>query len=361
MDTVLIHLHPDFSEEMEKIITLWNNNQQTKHFEGIRLERRFEVKLLTKGAIEAQKLIVLAHMIRNEICHRPEDKIIIFTEKRIFTDKYFQLFFWGTTRWGNPPNVTVISLDFTRKLFPSKEPYMFRAILVNILSALAQDEGFLTHEETRGCVLDFCNYMPDIIHAIDKGPRFCSEHEREIKKANKEYLLKLVNVISNIDDIAKQDKIITKKISSLEKARLQEKESQFDYDVALSFAGEDRKYAEQLANILVQKGIKVFYDKFEKHTLWGKDLYTYLYDLYKLRAKYCIIFVSKYYAQKMWTNHERKAAQARAINEHKEYILPIKLDDTEIPGLPQTVGYINWFDETPEKIAEYLLKKLEEI
>ena len=51
---------------------------------------------------------------------------------------------------------------------------------------------------------------------------------------------------------------------------------QYSYDVALSFAGEDRIYAEALAGALRHHGIRVFYDKYEKDTLWGKDLYTHL-------------------------------------------------------------------------------------
>ena len=50
------------------------------------------------------------------------------------------------------------------------------------------------------------------------------------------------------------------------------------YDVALSFAGEDRIHAVALAEILSRRGVKVFYDKYEKSTLWGKDLYTHLSD-----------------------------------------------------------------------------------
>ena len=42
------------------------------------------------------------------------------------------------------------------------------------------------------------------------------------------------------------------------------------YDVALSFAGEDRPYVQQVAQRLVESGIKVFYDDFEKVDLWGK-------------------------------------------------------------------------------------------
>lgn len=43
-----------------------------------------------------------------------------------------------------------------------------------------------------------------------------------------------------------------------------------EYDVALSFAGEDREYVEQVATLLLNAGIRVFYDKFETVKLWGE-------------------------------------------------------------------------------------------
>lgn len=45
----------------------------------------------------------------------------------------------------------------------------------------------------------------------------------------------------------------------------------YKYDIALSFAGEDREYVEKVATLLKENGIKVFYDKFEQVDLWGKD------------------------------------------------------------------------------------------
>lgn len=57
------------------------------------------------------------------------------------------------------------------------------------------------------------------------------------------------------------------------------------YDVALSFAGEDREYVEQVANLLGSSGVKVFYDRFEEADLWGKNLYDYLIDIYQNKAK----------------------------------------------------------------------------
>jgi len=133
---------------------------------------------------------------------------------------------------------------------------------------------------------------------------------------------------------------------------------QYPYDVALSFAGEDRIHAEALAQALFRRRVKVFYDKYEKSTLWGKDLYTHLSDLYQKKARYCVMFFSQHYIAKVWTKHELKAAQARALSENHEYILPIRLDSTEIPGILKTTAYLNWHEETPESVAEAVLEKL---
>jgi hypothetical protein len=39
-----------------------------------------------------------------------------------------------------------------------------------------------------------------------------------------------------------------------------DRHNRFDYDLALSFAGEDRPVAERLAALLVQDNVRVFYD-----------------------------------------------------------------------------------------------------
>src|SRR5438874_2041198 len=122
----------------------------------------------------------------------------------------------------------------------------------------------------------------------------------------------------------------------------------YAYDVAISYAGEDRKSANDLAEALRLRDISVFYDQYEKPILWGKDLYTHLSDVYQNKAFYCVVFLSQHYAEKLWTKHELRAAQARALSENKEYILPIRLDDTEVPGLLLTVAYLDWQQETAQ-------------
>jgi len=133
------------------------------------------------------------------------------------------------------------------------------------------------------------------------------------------------------------------------------------YDVALSFAGEDRSYVEEIAQLLRNRNIKVFYDYFEQDKLWGVDLYTHLSSVYKDKAKYCLMFISENYAKKAWTSHERLNAQARAFREQREYILPLRIDNTEIPGIPETIGYIDIKSHSLVEIADLLEKKLNNI
>ncbi len=130
------------------------------------------------------------------------------------------------------------------------------------------------------------------------------------------------------------------------------------YDVVLSFAGEDRQHAKALAALLKAGGYWFFYDENELAQLWGKNLYDYLSSVYKDRARYCVMFLSQHYERKLWTNHERQMAQARAFQENREYILPVRLDDTEIPGIPPTVGYLDLRAMTIEEVYEVLVKKL---
>jgi hypothetical protein len=90
----------------------------------------------------------------------------------------------------------------------------------------------------------------------------------------------------------------------------------------------------------------------------GKDLYEHLDWIYQKAARYCVLFASADYARKVWTTHERRSAQARALLSAEEYVLPARFDDTEIPGLRSTVGYIDVRSMSATKLADLIAQKL---
>jgi TIR domain len=137
-----------------------------------------------------------------------------------------------------------------------------------------------------------------------------------------------------------------------------EASADFSYDVCLSFAGEQRTYVDEVADALQAAGVRVFYDDYQRAQLWGKDLYEHLDFIYRRAARYCVLFISKEYGEKLWTSHERRSAQARAFSENHEYVLPARFDDTEIPGIPPTIGYVSLESMSPAELATLIQQKV---
>lgn len=129
------------------------------------------------------------------------------------------------------------------------------------------------------------------------------------------------------------------------------------FEVVLSFAGENRDYVEAVARYLKAKKVRVFYDHDEEVELWGKELTEHLDTIYNGNARFCVMFISKYYAEKMWTTHERRSALNKALTK-KEYILPARFDNTEITGLRDSIGYVDLSNKNPVQLGELILKKL---
>jgi hypothetical protein len=133
----------------------------------------------------------------------------------------------------------------------------------------------------------------------------------------------------------------------------------YQYDVAISFAGSERSLAEELAKRLKDAGRSVFYDRFYPEQLWGKDLPATFDRIYRKDSRFCVIFVSRDYAEREWTYLERRSAVARAVVERgREYILPIEVEPVELDGIPPTIGYLNLKSYSIEQIADLLMKKL---
>ncbi|HEX7154356.1 MAG TPA: TIR domain-containing protein [Thermoanaerobaculia bacterium] len=130
------------------------------------------------------------------------------------------------------------------------------------------------------------------------------------------------------------------------------------YEVCLSFAGEQRAFVDEVADELRRAKVRVFYDGYEEVDLWGRDLYEHLNTIYRDRAQFCVMFISREYAAKQWTTLERKSAQARAFRQSSEYILPARFDDTELPGMNETIGYVDLRKTSPAKLAEMVVRKL---
>jgi MoaA/NifB/PqqE/SkfB family radical SAM enzyme len=134
------------------------------------------------------------------------------------------------------------------------------------------------------------------------------------------------------------------------KMRNQDENKNYKYDIAFSFSREDRDFVDNVWKYL-RDDICVFYIESE-NKLVGNDFYNSISKVFMEESHFCAVFISKSYLENDWTRHELEFARERTLKQ-SNYIIPIRLDETEIPGMLLTIGYINGH-EGPRYVADIL-------
>lgn len=84
-----------------------------------------------------------------------------------------------------------------------------------------------------------------------------------------------------------------------------------EYDLALSFAGEDREYAEKLYDFLSDEDLAVFYDLAEQPRILTRDVEAFLQPIYESKARYVVAVLGETFGLKRWTLFESGAFRER--------------------------------------------------
>jgi len=130
------------------------------------------------------------------------------------------------------------------------------------------------------------------------------------------------------------------------------------YHVALTFAEQDRGYVSQVASILRDQAVKVFYDHYEISLLWGKNMLEFMDELYGNNTHFVIMFISAAYVSEMAKRHERLLVLETALGKDYDYLLPARFDNAKVPGLPVMTIALYLKDYTPEQFCAVVVKKL---
>jgi len=130
------------------------------------------------------------------------------------------------------------------------------------------------------------------------------------------------------------------------------------FDFAISYAGSDRALAQQLASLLSNRGAKVFVDTPYRAHLVGRRLDREFEWLFGPGTRFFVAIVFQSYVDRPWPQHEWSIAIREAEMRSEEFILPLRLDDSLLVGLPSTVGYIDLREDSVEAAADLLLGKL---
>jgi hypothetical protein len=133
------------------------------------------------------------------------------------------------------------------------------------------------------------------------------------------------------------------------------------FQVALSFAGENRNFVESVAEYLSRNlgQNRVFYDRYYEAELARPNLDTYLMNIYREGTDLIAIFLCSNYAQKEWCGLEWRVVRDILKSRHDWEIMSFKFDDVRIEGLLSIDGYIDIDNRTPEEVAYLILQRIE--
>ncbi len=134
------------------------------------------------------------------------------------------------------------------------------------------------------------------------------------------------------------------------------------YDFALSFAGEDRDVAKELAQRLQDSETEVFYDKNEQHRMLAADVEEYLRPIYQSEARFIVALIGNAYPKKIWTRFESEQFRERFGT---DAVIPIWFADVSESAFDNSRKYGGWtLDRTKplgaqlDELTSTLLRKL---
>lgn len=127
----------------------------------------------------------------------------------------------------------------------------------------------------------------------------------------------------------------------------------FEYDFAISYAGEEEQVAQGIHNAIKGKYSKytIFLASKEKTRLVGQDGEQFFENLF-LKAKQVIVILSENYKRKEWTRYEWDIIRER---KKENRCIPIKVDNVKILGHHQ-IPYICLLKTILMKFQRFVLK-----
>lgn len=116
---------------------------------------------------------------------------------------------------------------------------------------------------------------------------------------------------------------------------------QYEFDFAISFAGENRGLARLIADQLAMLDCSVFFDEYFEANYLGTAWHKQFQQVFGEKSKYVVCLLDKYHLEKIWPTFERETFQQRVP---EAAVIPLYLDDTPVPGIPKDIVGIPFKD-----------------
>lgn len=143
-----------------------------------------------------------------------------------------------------------------------------------------------------------------------------------------------------------------------------EGEKFYEFDVAISFAGENRELARFIADNLEALDVPVFFDELFEANFLGKAWSRQFKEIFGEKSKFVVSLLDANHLAKIWPTFERELFLPRIPDGS---VIPVFLDDTRFPGIPQDLiglkftfdpANSHWKDDATEQIIMKLIDRI---
>ncbi|WP_218972632.1 TIR domain-containing protein [Aeromonas hydrophila] len=134
---------------------------------------------------------------------------------------------------------------------------------------------------------------------------------------------------------------------------------EFEYDFAISFAGENRTLAKYIADLLAALDCTVFYDEYFEANFLGKAWGKQFAEVFSKKSRFVVCLLDSNHKEKIWPTFERECFSPRIED---EAVIPVYLDDTIFVGIPKDIIGIDFKRKDPSNeviITDEIVLKLE--
>lgn len=134
----------------------------------------------------------------------------------------------------------------------------------------------------------------------------------------------------------------------------------FEWDFAISFAGENRELAKLITDLLEVLDCTVFYDQYYESNYLGTAWSQQFRDIFGNKARYVICLLDINHSKKIWPTFEREIFAPRVED---AAVIPVYLDTTSFVGIPKDIVGIDFKNNDPDNsdaVTDEIVLKLEE-
>lgn len=138
-----------------------------------------------------------------------------------------------------------------------------------------------------------------------------------------------------------------------------------EFEIAISFAGENRKLAKYLAEQFEAIDVPVFYDEYYESNYLGKAWSKEFERIFLRDSRFVVCLLDKYHKEKIWPTFERDCFKKRVPNGE---VIPVFLDETIFVGIPEDIVGVkynwnelseDWQIEVQDRIVFKIWERLE--